>query len=286
MRRPPGRLRVECLRAWLAKSFVRSRLLIKFAQPPILLPAGEPVVAELQRHSVIRGIKARNAGVAGGDQNLGAAAPPRQVNQRHSERGRGFRRRHAEGKRQRVRVRCSAPGEPAQAERYDGASHGSSRFGGIIGRSGRARKSCRTVIHDRHPCLHPFQRGSRTWLRRGFGLPAPAIRACVQATQPGGRPHVSAYNVSTYTLACRHCGGHCVFASITGAAAQPTLYQRLGGYNAIQAVVDEAMEKTSPPIGASIRYFKGAPTFSGCAASWRTRSAPGRVDRASIPAAT
>ena len=29
-------------------------------------------------------------------------------------------------------------------------------------------------------------------------------------------------------------------ASISGAAAHPTLYQRLGGYNAIQAVVDEA----------------------------------------------
>jgi hemoglobin len=31
-------------------------------------------------------------------------------------------------------------------------------------------------------------------------------------------------------------------ASITGAAAHPTLYQRLGGYNAIQAVVDEAIK--------------------------------------------
>jgi hemoglobin len=29
---------------------------------------------------------------------------------------------------------------------------------------------------------------------------------------------------------------------MTGAAAQPTLYQRLGGYDAIQAVVDEAIK--------------------------------------------
>ena len=31
-------------------------------------------------------------------------------------------------------------------------------------------------------------------------------------------------------------------ASTTGAAAHTTLYQRLGGYNAIQAVVDEAIK--------------------------------------------
>src|SRR5262249_25594191 len=46
-------------------------------------------------------------------------------------------------------------------------------------------------------------------------------------------------------------------ASITGAAAHPTLYQRLGGYDSIQAVVDEAIKN----IAADRRinwFFKGA----------------------------
>lgn len=46
-------------------------------------------------------------------------------------------------------------------------------------------------------------------------------------------------------------------ASITGAAAQPTLYQRLGGYNAIQAVVDEAIKNIAADRRIN-RFFKGA----------------------------
>jgi hemoglobin len=45
--------------------------------------------------------------------------------------------------------------------------------------------------------------------------------------------------------------------SITGAAAQPTLYQRLGGYNAIQAVVDEAIKNIAADRRIN-RFFKGA----------------------------
>jgi len=46
-------------------------------------------------------------------------------------------------------------------------------------------------------------------------------------------------------------------ASITGAAAQPTLYQRLGGYNAIQAVVDDAIKNIAADRRIN-RFFKGA----------------------------
>jgi hemoglobin len=46
-------------------------------------------------------------------------------------------------------------------------------------------------------------------------------------------------------------------ASMTGAAAQPMLYQRLGGYNAIQAVVDEAIKNIAADRRIN-RFFKGA----------------------------
>ena len=46
-------------------------------------------------------------------------------------------------------------------------------------------------------------------------------------------------------------------ASMTGAAAQPTLYQRLGGYNAIQAVVDEAIKNIAADRRIN-RFFKDA----------------------------
>ena len=46
-------------------------------------------------------------------------------------------------------------------------------------------------------------------------------------------------------------------ASITGAAAHPTLYERLGGYNAIQAVVDEAIKNIAADRRIN-RFFKGA----------------------------
>jgi hemoglobin len=46
-------------------------------------------------------------------------------------------------------------------------------------------------------------------------------------------------------------------ASITGAAAHSTLYQRLGGYNAIQAVVDEAIKNIAADRRIN-RFFKGA----------------------------
>jgi hemoglobin len=45
--------------------------------------------------------------------------------------------------------------------------------------------------------------------------------------------------------------------SITGAAAQPTLYQRLGGYDAIQAVVDQAIKNIAADRRIN-RFFKGA----------------------------
>jgi hemoglobin len=46
-------------------------------------------------------------------------------------------------------------------------------------------------------------------------------------------------------------------ASITGAAAHPTLYQRLGGYDSIQAVVDEAIKNIAADRRIN-RFFKGA----------------------------
>jgi hemoglobin len=46
-------------------------------------------------------------------------------------------------------------------------------------------------------------------------------------------------------------------ASITGATAQPTLYQRLGGYDAIPAVVDEAIKNIAADRRIN-RFFKGA----------------------------
>ena len=46
-------------------------------------------------------------------------------------------------------------------------------------------------------------------------------------------------------------------ASITGAAAHPKLYQRLGGYDAIQAVVDEAIKNIAADRRIN-RFFKGA----------------------------
>jgi len=46
-------------------------------------------------------------------------------------------------------------------------------------------------------------------------------------------------------------------ASTTGAAAHTTLYQRLGGYNAIQAVVDEAIKNIAADRRIN-RFFKGA----------------------------
>src|SRR5215510_8756073 len=46
-------------------------------------------------------------------------------------------------------------------------------------------------------------------------------------------------------------------ASITGAAAQPTLYQRLGGYKATTAVVDDAIKNIAADRGIN-RFFKGA----------------------------
>ncbi len=46
-------------------------------------------------------------------------------------------------------------------------------------------------------------------------------------------------------------------ASITGAAAQPTLYQRLGGYDSILAVVDEAIKNIAADRRIN-RFFAGA----------------------------
>jgi hemoglobin len=46
-------------------------------------------------------------------------------------------------------------------------------------------------------------------------------------------------------------------ASITGAAAHPKLYQRLGGYDAIQAVVDEAIKNIAADRRIN-RFFNGA----------------------------
>jgi hemoglobin len=46
-------------------------------------------------------------------------------------------------------------------------------------------------------------------------------------------------------------------ASATGASAHGTLYKRLGGYNAIQAVVDEAVKNIAADRRIN-RFFKGA----------------------------
>jgi hypothetical protein len=74
-------------------------------------------------------------------------------------------------------------------------------------------------------------------------------------------------------------------ASATGAAAQTTpLYYRLGGYDSILAVVDEAIKNIAADRRIN-RFFAGA-TFPACVACSRIRSAWGRADPASTAAAT
>ena len=75
-------------------------------------------------------------------------------------------------------------------------------------------------------------------------------------------------------------------ASATGAAAhtmQP-LYYRLGGYDSILAVVDEAIKNIAADW--RINKFFAAPTFRACVACSPTRSAWDRADRASTRAVT
>src|SRR5262245_30044239 len=84
------------------------------AQVPVLLPAGQTPVAELQRDAALTSIEARNARRAAGDIDL-RTVPPGMVEERQAQGELCFSRRHAKRKRQIVRARRSAPRQPADA---------------------------------------------------------------------------------------------------------------------------------------------------------------------------
>jgi hypothetical protein len=74
----------------------------------------------------------------------------------------------------------------------------------------------------------------------------------------------------------------CVLSN-TGAAAS-TLYERLGGYGAIQAVVDQTIANVA--ADRRINKFFAQPTFPACGTIWPTRSASPLAAGASIGAGT
>ena len=133
---------------------------------------------------------------------------------------------------------CGAPHQASQHRLNvtTCASHGSPRFGGIFGRFGRAGKSGRlssTIVI--RVCIHSKERPYLA--AEGLWPPDARIGACA-SDQPGGRS-MSA----TYTVVRRLGGGSLRIQPRSPAPPRiTTLYQRLGGYDSIQAVVDEAIK--------------------------------------------
>src|SRR5580704_7561257 len=93
-------------------------------QPPIILPAGQIALAELQKEVLADRIDAGNVGVAIGDVHV-VAAMLGDVVERRPERARGFVRRHAECEWQGVGGIGIAQRQPADACNDNKLSHAS-----------------------------------------------------------------------------------------------------------------------------------------------------------------